>query len=53
MIMSWTLPALPGFTALGSTYAPWPVWSGSVANPVQLVRATGQEGRGQALAPGP
>ena len=37
MTMSWTLPALPGFTALGSTYAPWPVWSGSVANPVRFV----------------
>ena len=36
MTVSWTLPALPGFTALGSTYAPWPVWSGSVANPVRF-----------------
>jgi hypothetical protein len=32
--LSRLLPALPGFTALGSTYAPWPVWSGSVPNPV-------------------
>jgi hypothetical protein len=36
MTMSWTLPALPGFTALSQTYAPWPVWSGSVANPVRF-----------------
>ena len=35
--LSRLLPALPGFTALGSTYAPWPVWSGSVANPVGFV----------------
>ena len=37
MTMSWTLPELPGFTALSQTYAPWPVWSGSVANPVRFV----------------
>ena len=37
MTVSWTLPALPGFTALASTYAPWPIWSGSVAKPVQFV----------------
>ena len=36
MTMSWTLPALPGLTALSRTYAPWPVWSGSVANPVRF-----------------
>jgi hypothetical protein len=36
MTMSWTLPALPGFTALSQTYAPWPVWSGSVAKPVRF-----------------
>jgi hypothetical protein len=30
-------PPLPGFTALSRTYAPWPVWSGSVAKPVQFV----------------
>jgi hypothetical protein len=36
MTMSWTLPAMPGFTALSQTYAPWPVWSGSVANPVRF-----------------
>ena len=36
MTVSWTLPPLPGFTALASTYAPWPVWSGSVANPVRF-----------------
>ena len=35
--LSHLLPPLPGFTALGSTYAPWPVWSGSVAKPVQFV----------------
>jgi len=35
--LSRLLPPLPGFTALGSTYAPWPVWSGSVANPVRFV----------------
>jgi hypothetical protein len=34
--LSHLLPPLPGFTALGSTYAPWPVWSGSVANPVRF-----------------
>jgi hypothetical protein len=27
---------LPGFTALARTYAPWPVWSGSVAKPVRF-----------------
>ena len=36
MTMSWTLPVLPGFTALSQTYAPWPVWSGSVAKPVRF-----------------
>jgi hypothetical protein len=35
--LSHLLPPLPGFTALARTYAPWPVWSGSVANPVQFV----------------
>jgi hypothetical protein len=30
------LPPLPGFTALARTYAPWPVWSGSVAKPVRF-----------------
>ena len=35
--LSHLLPPLPGFTALASTYAPWPVWSGSVANPVRFV----------------
>jgi len=30
------LPPLPGLTALARTYAPWPVWSGSAANPVQF-----------------
>ena len=34
--LSHLLPALPGFTALARTYAPWPVWSGSVAKPVQF-----------------
>jgi hypothetical protein len=34
--LSHLLPPLPGFTALASTYAPWPVWSGSVANPVRF-----------------
>jgi Helix-turn-helix domain len=34
--LSHLLPPLPGFTALGSTYAPWPVWSGSVAKPVRF-----------------
>ena len=34
--LSHLLPPLPGFTALGSTYAPWPVWSGSIANPVRF-----------------
>jgi hypothetical protein len=27
---------LPGLTALSQTYAPWPVWSGSVAKPVRF-----------------
>ena len=36
MTMSWTLPALPGFTALSQTYAPWPVWTGSVVKPVRF-----------------
>ena len=27
---------LPGFTALARTYAPWPVWAGSVAKPVRF-----------------
>jgi hypothetical protein len=31
-----SLPSLPGFTALARTYAPWPVWSGSVAKPVRF-----------------
>jgi hypothetical protein len=35
--MSGLLPALPGFTALGSTYAPWPVWSGSTTKPIRFV----------------
>jgi hypothetical protein len=30
------LPPLPGFTALARTYAPWPVWRGSVAQPVRF-----------------
>ena len=34
--LSRLLPPLPGFTALGSTYAPWPVWAGSVAAPVRF-----------------
>ena len=34
--LSHLLPPLPGFTALSRTYAPWPVWSGSVAKPVQF-----------------
>jgi hypothetical protein len=34
--LSHLLPPLPGFTALTSTYAPCPVWSGSVANPVRF-----------------
>jgi hypothetical protein len=34
--LSHLLPALPGCTALGRTYAPWAVWSGSVANPVRF-----------------
>jgi hypothetical protein len=29
-------PPLPGFTALARTYAPWPVWTGSVAKPVRF-----------------
>jgi hypothetical protein len=35
--LSHLLPPLPGFTALARTYAPWPVWAGSVAKPVQFV----------------
>ena len=34
--MSGLLPALPGFTALASTYAPWPVWSGSTTSPIRF-----------------
>jgi hypothetical protein len=34
--LSHLLSPLPGFTALSRTYAPWPVWSGSVAKPVQF-----------------
>jgi len=34
--LSRLLLALPGFTALSQTYAPWPVWSGSVAKPVRF-----------------
>jgi hypothetical protein len=34
--LSHLLPALPGFTALGRTYAPWSVWAGSVAKPVRF-----------------
>jgi hypothetical protein len=34
------LPPLPGFTALARTYAPWPVWSGSVAKPVRFAAMT-------------
>jgi hypothetical protein len=34
--LSHLLPPLPGFTALARTYAPWPVWAGSVANPVRF-----------------
>ena len=30
------LPVLPGFTALSQTYAPWPVWAGSIAKPVRF-----------------
>jgi hypothetical protein len=30
------LPPLPGLTALARTYAPWPVWAGSVAKPVRF-----------------
>jgi len=33
--LSHLLPPLPGFTA-PQTYAPWPVWSGSVAKPVRF-----------------
>jgi hypothetical protein len=29
-------PLLPGFTALGRTYAPWPVWAGSATKPVRF-----------------
>ena len=36
MTMSWTLPAMPDFTALSRTHAPWPVWTGSVAKPVRF-----------------
>jgi hypothetical protein len=34
--LSHLLPPLPGFIALARTYAPWPVWSGSVAKPVRF-----------------
>ena len=34
--LSHLMPPLPGFTALARTYAPWPVWSGSVAKPVRF-----------------
>jgi hypothetical protein len=34
--LSHLLPPLPGLTALSRTYAPWAVWSGSVANPVRF-----------------
>src|SRR6476619_2158796 len=32
--LSHLLPPLPGFTALATTYAPWPVWSDSTTKPV-------------------
>jgi Helix-turn-helix domain len=34
--LSHLLPPLPGLTALARTYAPWPVWSGSVAKPIRF-----------------
>ena len=34
--LSHLLPPLPGFTALASTYAPWPVWSGSTTSPIRF-----------------
>jgi hypothetical protein len=34
--LSHLLPPLPGFTAVARTYAPWPVWAGSVAKPVRF-----------------
>jgi hypothetical protein len=34
--LSHLLPPLPGLTALARTYAPWPVWTGSVAKPVRF-----------------
>ena len=34
--LSHLLPPLPGFTALGRTYAPWPVWSGSTTTPIRF-----------------
>ena len=30
-------PALPGFSTLSRTYAPFPVWSGSTTAPAQFV----------------
>jgi hypothetical protein len=35
--LSHLLPPLPGLTALASTHAPWPVWTGSVAKPIRFV----------------
>jgi hypothetical protein len=34
--LSHLLPPLPGFTALATTYAPWPVWSGSTTSTVRF-----------------
>jgi hypothetical protein len=34
--LSHLLPPLPGFTALASTYASWPVWSGSTTSLVRF-----------------
>jgi hypothetical protein len=35
--LSHLLPPLPGFTALGRTYATWPVWSGSTTTPIRFI----------------
>jgi hypothetical protein len=34
--LSHLLAPLPGFTALGRTYAPWPVWAGSTTKPIRF-----------------
>ena len=44
--------ALPGFTALARTYAPWPVWSGSV-DQARAVRRHAEEGRREACGTAP